>query len=195
MIAKGSLPAWNGMGILPPIKPGMQGNSPERSPYFVDLMSFVDRFSFSPERIRILDGLLQFREELYKLGIVSGFQWLDGSFLENIELLGNRSPNDMDVVTFYDLPSGETQKSLFQKAHNLFNCVYLKTIYAIDGYFITLGQSVDIKQVRNISYWYSMWSHRRNGLWKGFVQVNLDPLEDIKARTLLNLNKEEMSNE
>jgi hypothetical protein len=190
MIAKGSLPSWNSMGVLPPIKPGMQGNSPERSPYSIDLISFVDRFSSSPERVRTLGGLLQFREELYKLGIVNGFQWLDGSFLEDIELLENRSPNDIDVVTFYHLPSGETQKSLLQKAQNLFNCAYLKATYTIDGYFITLGQSVDIKQVKNISYWYSMWSHRRSGLWKGFVQIDLDPVQDTNARTLLNLNKE-----
>jgi hypothetical protein len=70
------------------------------------LISFVDRFSSSPERIAILHSLLQFREELYKSGITSGFQWLDGSFMENIETLESRPPNDMDVVTFYHLPIG-----------------------------------------------------------------------------------------
>jgi len=30
-----------------------------------------------------------------------------------------------------------------------------------------------------------MWSHRRNGLWKGFVQVDISPTEDEMAKALL----------
>lgn len=100
MSTAGILPQWNGVGILPPVRPEMPGNSPERSPYRVSPAGFVDRFATSPERMAILDGLLRFRGKLHELGIVSGFQWLDGSFLEQIELLENRHPRDMDVVTF-----------------------------------------------------------------------------------------------
>jgi hypothetical protein len=189
MISTGNLPAWNGAGVLPPIKPGVQGNSPERSPYQIDLVRFVDRFSSSPERIKIMEGLLAFREGLHKLGIVSGFQWVDGSFLENIETIENRSPNDMDVVTFYNIPPGESQKSLVLKAPELFDWTYLKTTYTIDGYFSSLGGLLDPSAVKNISYWYSMWSHRRDGLWKGFVQIDLDSIHDVDARISLNLNK------
>ena len=53
----------------------------------------------------ILDGFLRFRELLTQAGFVSGFQWVDGSFLENVEMLENRPPNDLDVVTFY-IPPG-----------------------------------------------------------------------------------------
>jgi hypothetical protein len=189
MITTGSLPAWNGAGVLPPVKPGVQGNSPERSPYQIDLVSFVDRFSSSPERIKIMEGLLGFREELHKLGIVSGFQWVDGSFLENIETIENRSPNDMDVVTFYNVPPGESQKSLVLKAPKLFDWTYLKTTYTIDSYFRSLGGQINLASIKDISYWYSIWSHRRNGLWKGFVQIDLDSIHDADARIILNLNK------
>lgn len=53
-----TIPAWNATGVLPPILPGALGNSPERSPYVTELSSLVDRFSTSPERMAVLDGLL-----------------------------------------------------------------------------------------------------------------------------------------
>ena len=45
-------------------------------------------FAASPDRIRILRGLLAYRAPLRQRGISSGFQWLDGSFLEHKEGLG-----------------------------------------------------------------------------------------------------------
>ena len=51
-----------------------------------------------------------------------------------------------------------------------------------------LGQPVDALQVQSITYWYSMWSHRRDGLWKGFVQVDLNPSQDADARAVLNIS-------
>ncbi|MFH1139673.1 MAG: hypothetical protein V1816_26655 [Pseudomonadota bacterium] len=188
MSTAGILPHWNGVGVLPPVRPEMPGNSPERSPYRVPLAGFVDRFATSPERMAILKGLLLFRGKLHELGIVSGFQWLDGSFLEQIEILESRHPRDMDVVTFFDMPTGENQRSLFQKAGQLFDQKFLKATYAIDGYFSVLGQPVDAWQIQSITYWYSMWSHRRDGLWKGFVQVDLNTSQDTDARAVLNIS-------
>lgn len=188
MNTAGTLPHWNEVGVLPPVRPEVPGNSPERSPYRVSLVSFVDLFATSPERMVILNGLLKFRRKLHELGIVSGFQWLNGSFLEYIELLENRDPRDMDVVTFFDLPAGENQRSLLQKDKQLFDQEFLKATYTIDGYFSVLGQPVDTRQVQSITYWYSMWSHRRDGLWKGFVQVDLNPSQDTDARAVLNIS-------
>lgn len=182
------LPNWNGAGVLPPIRPGRQGSSPERSPYRVPLADFVARFAISPERMKILDGLLKFRAKLHEIGIISGFQWLDGSFLEQIELLESRSPNDIDVVTFFEMPTGENQLSLLRKSKSLFDQQALKKKYSVDGYFSELGQPVDALHVQIITYWYSMWSHRRDGLWKGFVQVDLAPSEDDDARAVLNIS-------
>lgn len=34
-------------------------------------------------------------------------------------------------------------------------------------------------------YWYSLWSHRRNDLWKGFAQIDLAPVEDATASATL----------
>lgn len=182
-----AIPAWNSAGVLPPIRPSAQGNSPDRSPYTVDLVLLVDRFATSPERMAILDGLLRFRADLHAAGITSGIQWLDGSFHEQVEVLEGRAPRDMDVVTFLDLPSGQDQRSLVQCHGTLFDQKHVKETYAMDAYFVVLGEPLDTGSVRRVSYWYSLWSHRRDGLWKGFVQVDLDPSQDSDARAILNL--------
>lgn len=182
-----SIPAWNNAGVLPPIRPNALGSSPDRSPYVVELAVLFDRFATSPERMAILDGLLRFRADLHAAGITSGFQWLDGSFLEQVEALESRAPRDMDVVTFLDLPQGLDQRSLVRRHGSLFDQKHVKASYAMDAYFAVLGQPTDPWQVKNIAYWYSLWSHRRDGLWKGFVQVDLDPSQDSDARAILNL--------
>lgn len=181
-----AIPAWNSAGVLPPIRPSTPGHSTDRSPYVVDLAMVFDRFATSPERMVILDGLLRFRADLHSAGITSGFQWLDGSFLEQVEILENRAPRDMDVVTFFNLPQGQDQRSLLQLHGLLFDQKHVKATYAMDAYFVPLGGPLDAGAVQRVSYWYSMWSHRRDGLWKGFVQVNLDPSQDGDARTILN---------
>jgi hypothetical protein len=184
-----SLPLWNGMGILPPIRPGKFGSSLDRSPYQITLFDFFDRFSLNPERVKILKGFLSFRSELHKLGIVNGFQWLDGSFLENIEVLKKRPPHDLDIVTFYQLPDGETEQSLIQKNKDIFDNEYLKGNFAIDGYFVPLIRLANAKKIKRITYWYSMWSHRRGGRWKGFVQIDLEPSQDAEANKYLEVIK------
>lgn len=182
-----SIPAWNSAGVLPPIRPNAPGSSLDRSPYVVDLAVLFDRFATSPERMAILDGLLRFRADLHAAGITSGFQWLDGSFLEHVEVLEGRAPRDMDVVTFFNLPQGLDQRTLAQHHGNLFDQKHVKMTYTMDAYFAVLGQPTDRWQVKNIAYWYSLWSHRRDGLWKGFVQVDLAPSQDGDARAILNL--------
>jgi hypothetical protein len=179
------IPSWTAAGVLPPIRPGQPGHSSDRSPYRVALTDFVEEFSSSPERIAILNGFLDYRKALHALGITSGFQWIDGSFLENIEVIETRPPKDVDVVTYFYLPPGDTQASLDTKAGNLFDHDHVKATYKVDSYTSILGKQVDAIQVRKISYWYSMWSHRRDSLWKGFIQVDLDPQYDGDAKNTL----------
>lgn len=182
-----TVPAWNHAGVLPPIRPDVPGNSRDRSPYLVELSAFVDQFATSPERTVILEGLLRFRAALHQAGIVSGFQWLDGSFLEQVEILEGRAPRDMDVVTFFHVPVGQDESSLVQQHGALFDPRQTKASFSMDAYPVVLGKPMDEWQVRYVSYWYSMWSHRRDDLWKGFVQVKLDPAQDADARAALSL--------
>jgi hypothetical protein len=182
-----AIPAWNPMGVLPPVRPSEPGNSRDRSPYFTNMVTLVDRFSTSLERMTILDGLLRFRAELHRAGIVSGFQWLDGSFLEQVETLEGRPPRDMDVVTFFEKLPNQDQHALIERHGALFDPTRVKASYAMDAYFVQIGGALDTDAIQRVSYWYSMWSHRRDGLWKGFVQVDLAPAQDTDARAILNL--------
>jgi hypothetical protein len=181
------IPAWNISGVLPPIRPDKPGNDTDRSPYIVNLHHVVNQFATSPDRIAILHGLLNYRKVLHDMGIVDGFQWLDGSFFEHIEMLECRPPSDMDVVTFLRLPVGVTQESLYKENVDFFNPNMTKVQYRIDGYISFLGEPTEPRHVKLISYWYSMWSHRRNLVWKGFIQVDLSPDEDIEAIRALEL--------
>lgn len=183
--------SWNMAGVLPPIWPGEDGHSPNRSPYLMKLTEVIEHFSSSPERISILDGFLNYREALHSANIVKGFQWLDGSFLENIEVLELRSPNDMDVVTFFHIPNDQTQISLLSQDARLFDPALAKQTFLVDAYAFVLGNPTEERHVKQISYWYSMWAHRRDETWKGFLQVDLAPHTDAEAKQFLASVKKE----
>lgn len=181
------IPDWNMSGLLPPIRPNLPGNDFDRSPYIVNLKKVITQFATSPERVSILYGLLGYRKALHDVGMVTGFQWLDGSFMEHVERVESRPPKDIDVVTFYELPFGVTEASIVSQNPDLFDNSMAKKVYCVDAYFCPLGVPTCSKQVKYISYWYSMWSHRRDNQWKGFIQVDLSPHEDIEAITEIEL--------
>ena len=178
------IPAWNAQGVIPPIN-ALNPTSAERSPYTVSLIDFVDQFSTSPERRTVLDGFLRYRAALHGAGLTQGFQWLNGSFLEDVETLEGRAPRDLDVVTFYRLPAGQLQQDVQLLAPHLFPInrtaqEQLKANFHVDAYLVHLGM-IPERLVERSTYWYSLWSHRRNQLWKGYVQINLAPTEDAAA--------------
>jgi len=131
---------------LPPVRSTRLGNSSDRSPYLIDLSSFIGRFATSPQRLKILDGLLRFRADLYRADIVSGFQWLDGSFLEQIEVLENRAPRDLDVVNFLDLTKMD-QSALVQQHQALFDNKQVKEVYALDTYLVQIGGALESPRI------------------------------------------------
>jgi hypothetical protein len=175
------IPSWNSQGVLPPVDPS-DSVSRYRSPYTVSLDDFVLRFSTSLERLNILNGLLSFRSALHGSGLIRGFQWLNGSFLENIELLESRHPRDIDVVTFYYTPADQTQETLLKGHPQLFNHDDNKSNYHVDAYFIDLNGGIPEYLIFNSAYWYSIWSHRRNALWKGYLQIDLSQTDDHIAK-------------
>jgi hypothetical protein len=174
------IPGWNSNGVIPPIDP-TNPTSFERSPYEVSLTDLVLRFGTSLERQEVLNGFLLFRSELHKVGLTRGVQWLDGSFLENIESLESRAPNDIDVVTFYHRPNSYTQQELFKASPRLFNHDNVKEDYHVDAYLINLDDNTPEFLVSSSAYWYSVWSHRRNLLWKGYLQIDLSQTHDASA--------------
>ena len=172
-------------GVIPPIRPGEPGHSLDRSPYEVTLQAVIDRFATTAQRATILEGLLRYRAALHAAGAVSGFQWLDGSFLEHIEDTENRPPNDIDVVTFFRLPPGVSQATFFGTILPLIDSDQTKPLFSVDAYGQVLGEEMTGPRVRQVAYWYSMWSHRRDDTWKGYVQVDLDPIEDAISTQIL----------
>lgn len=91
-------------------------------------------------RRRLLAGLLNFRVALHEAGLVEGFQGIDGSFVENVEERESRSPEDIDLVTFFSIPGGHTQETLLKRFPGLFDNSRLKIDYSVDAYFIPLSQ-------------------------------------------------------
>jgi hypothetical protein len=187
------IPDWNISAVLPPVRPGAAGHSPDRSPYKASFSEVVEKFATSAPRIEILRGLLNYRIELRNRGVSSGFQWLDGSFMEHKEVLLSEPPKDVDVVTFFHLPPGTDEATFSRTNLDLFQIANTKLIYHVDAYGCVLGVSMGESHVNTISYWYSMWSHRRNGLWKGFVQMDISKDEDDIASGLLAQLEQELA--
>ncbi len=199
------IPTWNSQGVLPPVRPGAVGSSTDRAPYRVTLENLINQLASSPARAKIMQGFLDHRAALHQVGILSGFQWVNGSYLEDIESLELRPPNDMDVITFYPFSVGRDEMMLLQRYPKIFDSQYSKGEYSVDAYFYPIGIENTQSTIRWITYWYSMWSHtrgtrgrstRRRGasrdrfahinLWKGFVEVDLSSDHDSDARSVLN---------
>ena len=91
---------WNEEGLIPPVKDPI---GRDRSPYRMPLSDFVEEFGVSRLRRDLLSDLLDLRAALHEARLVKGFQWINGSFAEHVEVRRNRAPDDIDVVTFYHI--------------------------------------------------------------------------------------------
>ena len=181
-----AIPDWNSLGLLPPVDPASPPTGKARSPYPVSLKDVVMKFATSPEREGVLEGLLRYRAALHALGLVSGFQWLDGSFTEDMETLEQRAPNDIDVVSFVHTPAGLRPDPA---ALQVLDHDAAKASFKVDAYFVELNRLPPDQLTTLSAYWYSLWAHRRNHVWKGFLQIDLAPSEDADALAWLNQNR------
>lgn len=179
------IPPFDGiLNVLPPHL-GDPRKSEELSPYPCTMVELCESFSTSPARKAILVGFLNLRRELLSLGI-QGFQWLDGSFVENVEIQMERDPNDIDVVTFVAQP---TQLSLIETIQiarsDLFQRDKVKPAFSVDHFILPLCSRPEII-VELTRYWYGLFSHRRDCVWKGMLRVDLTTTsDDAMARNLL----------
>jgi len=179
------IPPFSIDGVLPPyIGPsGPGGRAEDMSPYVVTAFEVVSTFGGSNERAKILDGWLRHRAQLQSLGFQRGFQWLNGSFLEDKE------PRDLDIVSFLFRPAMFTVGQLsavLQANRALFDPGQLKQSYLLHAFFVDLNGSPET--IVNASrYYFGLFSHRRGDeLWKGMLQVSLDnPADDGAAREAL----------
>lgn len=167
--------------MLPPHL-GIPVNSGHLSPYPCTSEDLCQRFGTTAARREILRKFLDFRERLRGEGLTNGFQWLDGSFLEDIEGIEHRPPNDLDVVTVYweyDLPF---QIRLFHNFPEVANPTLSKMNYSLDHYPFDAGYSPEVT-LEKTRYWILLFSHSRLGIWKGMLKIDLNtPAEDTAAR-------------
>ena len=163
-------------GVLPPFIPGAEPH--ERgamAPYRAELFEFVERFSTSGERLQILRGLVRYRDALREIGVIAGFQWLDGSFVEDCERIRLRAPNDIDLITFAPRPESYADlgawRELVHSRPDLFDPETTKEEFKCDAYFVDLLVH-PIHLVNQTRYWFGLFSHQRETyLWKGLIEV------------------------
>ncbi len=172
------IPPFDHNLVLPPHL-GSPTLASELSPYPCSTVDLCRRFGFSPERRAILAGFLDFRENLHAGGLLTGFQWLDGSFLEDIETRETRPPNDLDVVTVY---WGFDATPLAAEFPEFANPPLAKANFHLDHYPFDAGYSPELT-IEMTRYWISLFSHNRLGVWKGMLRIELNtPSEDAAAR-------------
>jgi hypothetical protein len=170
--------------VIPPHK-GDPRIMSDVSPYPCTTVDLCRKLGTSPERKAILGGFLDFRDRLRSEGMIQGFQWLDGSFLENIEVMESRPPKDLDVVTFfwgYDFPFQVQLSAVFPE---FANPTLAKASFSLDHYPVDAGYSPAFT-VESARYWSQLFSHNRLGVWKGMLKIELNtPTDDIAARSEL----------
>lgn len=182
-------PHFTSDGIVPPYVGGDPTIPATMSPYRVTMPQFVEWFGYNRARLDILGRLLDYRELLTATGVV-GFQWLSGSFVEDVEKLRQRPPGDVDIVSVVHRPPNATDDTdwisfLGGASGYLFKNKEIKRVFGCDGYVIDLNDQVE-DVVDLTRYWIGLFSHQRDtSFWKGMMAVELNQQMDSQARTVL----------
>ena len=187
MFARGTMtvPNFTIHGVLPPYVglSGPGGAASDMSPYRASVLEVTQRFSGTPERRAILRDWLQHRAEMTSLGLIDGFQWIDGSFVEN------KVPADIDVITFFHRPNGHKLDTeigilVIMNSEKL-RRPGIRARLKVDAMFVDLDSTPE-RIVDLTRYYGSLFSHRRlDNLWKGMINVPLDGTQDSSAISLL----------
>jgi hypothetical protein len=143
------------------------------SPYHCTTLELCKVFANSKHRVEILKGLLAFREKITSHGILKGFQWIDGSFTENIELTENRPPNDLDLVTFFEGINQELVEKIQTNFEAFLKPQVSKNEYKLDHYPFDYTYKPDVT-VEYTRYWIQLFTHNRKGIWKGILRLELN---------------------
>lgn len=188
------IPAHNQSGVLPPFTPGaLPSDEGAMAPYKSSLLEVVGRFATTSERVKILRGFIEYREFLKAHGFTHGVQWIDGSFVEQVEINLNRAPNDIDVVTYCYRPQEyfENEKWVEFMASNphIIDTQKLKSKYFCDAYLVDL-HTHPMFLIQQTQYWFGLFSHQRESyLWKGLIEISLEEDESGGKQLLSELEK------
>lgn len=187
------LPSFDPRGLLPPFV-GADATTPDRSPYWATMPELVAAFGTTRHRCQLLRNLIAYRALLAEGGYVGGIQFIDGSFVENVEAL-NRNPMDIDVFSILSAPSKYlTDPAAWQATGLPFwhaevaNRDLNKQRFSLDTYAVLFEerQAQPMNLISDIIYWYGLFSHQRDTFaWKGFAGLALDPAADQVALSQL----------
>lgn len=180
------IPSYDHNGVIPPYLGNPAHGSNQVSPYPTTSLELCHRFAISPQRIIILKKFFAFREEMRKCGI-SGFQYLDGSFLEDIENSSrNRPPSDLDLLTFYLPVTSAQETNIMTNFIEFVDRVQCKTNYSLDHLMVNLG-SHPVNIVEFTRYYVQLFTHNRSNVWKGMLKLDVGIVgEDDDAVKFLN---------
>lgn len=168
------LPSFTLSGVLPPFQPELgPAVSAGRSPYRILPDDLVAAFATSPERRSLLRDLFEYRRKLRELGFRDAFQWIDGSFIEDVEMHKGRAPRDIDIVTFFSRPENVTSLEAWREFVERHQHVLNPEELSVDCYYVDMSIPPEVI-VSQAVYWYGLFSHQREtALWKGIVQLDL----------------------
>lgn len=180
-----SIPNFDHNHVIPPFV-GSPTVREHVSPYKCTTLELCKHFATSSKRIQILYKYLSFRTKLNEFGVINGFQWLDGSFCENIEESEKRPPNDLDLVTFYKDLSDIQTSNIIRGFREFMYPKESKQNYLLDHYIVDYSYSPE-SIIENTKYWLQLFSHNRHKIWKGILRIELNThSEDILALNYLN---------
>jgi len=153
------------------------------------MTELVSMLGGTPERCNLLFSLLKYRSLLHSFGYVDGVQFIDGSFVENVETREGRDPRDIDIFSFLIRPvQYHGNDPLWQSTGfaqwtgEIVNQSLNKQRYQLDTYAIAVDQAGPLQLMNETIYWYSLFSHKRvTQEWKGFVAVPLNASDDQTA--------------
>ncbi|MDQ3035099.1 MAG: hypothetical protein M3Y87_22020 [Myxococcota bacterium] len=113
------------------------------------------------------------------LGLSEAVQWIDGSFVEDVEHSEGRAPRDVDVLTIAAFPP---ISSLTAVQRALLDPREAKRRFRCDAYPLSLSavRTTGVL-IERVTYWHGLFSHRRDGVWKGIVALGLDGDDDARA--------------
>ena len=143
----------------------------------------------TPQRRVLLRNLITYRGLLASDGYINGFQFIDGSFVENVEIIGPREPSDIDVFSLLHAPQKYHADAALWASVGLqfwvgeiIDMPKNKARFKLDTYALLFEEMTPSSLIRNIIYWYSLFSHQRDTfLWKGFVALPLNDADDQAA--------------
>lgn len=171
------IPPFTPSGVFPPYVGASPADLAGLSPFDASIREVAEKLGTTADRVELLRGLIALRKQLVELGITDGYQWCAGSFCENIEVTQGRSPNDIDVVTFFVRPSvyrdDVAWRAFVAANHKLFSSIETKSAFKCDAYYVDANTPLP-EMISQVTYWHGLFSHQRvSHLWKGILRVPL----------------------